>query len=79
MRDKTCAIEEEVQKIPSLHTFDEFMFKLCGGTCWQECHHGFPLVVMERLKMCIENGGEQHNADPQSTSYIQVSYHFSRM
>ncbi len=72
VKEKACEIEKNVAKIPSLSVFDEFMLKLCGGMCWEECSDGFPLLLLAEWQICLANL-PRDGIVPASNQYVQVS------
>ena len=73
MMGKACDIEENVAKIPSLSVFDEFMLKLCGGMCLEECNLGFPLLILTEWEKC-QSGDRRYNVLAASSAYVKVLY-----
>ncbi len=72
MMEKACVIEGNVAKIPSLSVFDDFMFKLCGGMCLEECHLGFPLFLLTKWHRC-QSGDRGNVVIEASSEYVKVS------
>ena len=72
VKEKACEIEENVAKIPNLTVFDEFILKLCGGMCWDECSNGFPLLLFAEWQICLANL-PRDGIVPASNLYVQVS------
>ena len=64
-------------QIPSLEDFDTFKVRACGFYCPQDCHRGFPTVLLREHTQCLNNsrvlGNYSNEQVKEAEKQLQVS------
>ena len=72
--EKACKIEDDIQMLPSMKMFDKFAVKGCGQYCLKNCDYGFPNLILEEMKVCLNDRDRKMKNNDSSDSFIQVFF-----